>query len=171
MILSSHYFICSRLSYTVWCRMMGGTCVQQRVQITWLSETGMTTTQRTHLFEHICPLLNFQNKPASNCTGLRHKDFCVLGFMSSQGWAEPQFHQNPVPADGSIHTKFLWTTLEVEMCLTWALPHAWLRWCDSVPGIKVSDSLYQSQLTGESSKACHGSAILREGWMPQCEPV
>lgn len=140
----SHYFICSRLYFTVWYRMMGGTCVQQRVRITWLSEISMTTMHRIQLFQHICPLFVFQSKPASNCTNLRHENFCILGFMSSQGWAKPKFLHSPVSADGFVLSKFLWTTLNVPHYSPWALPHSWLRWCDSAPGINVSDNVYQS---------------------------
>ena len=156
--LPSHYCICNRSYFTVWYRMTGCTSVQQRVKITWLNKIA-TWRHCTvpSLFELICSLSDFQNKRPSNCTALRHKDFCVLSSASSQGWAEPKFCQSPVSADGSFHSRFLWTRPQLGTCL--AIPcelfhmHSTGR-CDSVPGImsvtvctKISSWLRPAKLT------------------------
>lgn len=86
-------------------------------------------------------LFIFHSKIASNCTDLQHEDFCVLGFMSWQGGLNTNFTAVLFPADVSIHSKFLWTTLQVEKCLTIACEHSHMHGSSDVTVHQASMSV------------------------------
>lgn len=167
MILPSHYFTCSGFYFTMWYRVMGGTCVQQRVKFALLSEIALKTMHSS---------LSFLFSTAKlQVTALIYnmKIFVSLAsWVDRVGWtqiSQQSCSQLMFPSTvSSSEQHYRWKSasllpVSTPTCMAqvmWQCTRHQCQWQD-VP----------ESAPGWASEACHSSAVLREGWMPRCEPV